>query len=102
MIQFSTKYRRVAVRPSFHHNIREHRSSYISHMHIYLSTDTTAQTFKPSCFPHLQILVLNTCGINSWKHVMILEQALPVVEQLSLAYCDLSDMEKVLVKYMWQ
>lgn len=47
-------------------------------------------------FPNLTVLVLNSCGITSWGQVALLEQSLPSLEALSLAYNDLSDIEQVL------
>ena len=48
-------------------------------------------------FRRLKVMVLNSCGITSWKQVALLEKGLPVVEQLSLAYNDLSDLEPSLL-----
>mmetsp|Transcript_15568 Transcript_15568/g.20201 ORF Transcript_15568/g.20201 Transcript_15568/m.20201 type:complete len:612 (-) Transcript_15568:585-2420(-) len=55
------------------------------------------ESFTAQSFPNLKILVLNTCGITSWSQVCILEKALPVIEQLSIAYTDVSDIESVLM-----
>ena len=36
-------------------------------------------------FEHMRVLVLNKCGLSSWRDVVLLEKSLPRVEELYLA-----------------
>ena len=46
----------------------------------------------------MRVLVLNSCGLTSWKQVALIEKGLPSIEELSLAYNDLSDLEPSLLQ----
>ena len=49
-------------------------------------------------FDCLRVLVLNSCGLTSWKQVALIEKGLPSIEEVSLAYNDLSDLEPSLLQ----
>ena len=54
------------------------------------------QGLSPSATMKLRMLVLNSCGLNSWAQVALLERTLPCLDTLSLAFNDLEDLELIL------
>lgn len=57
-------------------------------------SSTIVEEFPKGCFSGLRILALNACHIQSWQQIQYLENTLPNIEELYLAYNRFADLPR--------